>query len=103
MMASTLKLITIVAAAEVADHLLRDLASLGVRGWNVVPGEGVWQHAFEAEGPTDFDGPTVRIETVAKPEVAEAVMARLAAHWFPRHAVFAWVSDATVLRPGKYT
>jgi nitrogen regulatory protein P-II 2 len=101
-MASTLKLITIVAEADVADHLLRDLAALGVRGWNVVAGEGRWRRALDAEGPTDFDGPSVRIELVAKDDTAEAVMARLAAHWFPRYAVFAWVSDATVLRPGKY-
>jgi hypothetical protein len=102
MMASTLKLITIVAEAEIGEHLLRDLATLGVRGWSVVPGEGRWQRALDVEGPTDFDGPTVRIETVANAERAAAVMARLAAHWFPRYAVFAWVSDATVLRPGKY-
>ncbi len=101
-MSVTLRLVTIVAEAEIAEHLLRDLAALGVRGWSVVPGEGRWQRALDTEGPADFDGPTVRIETVAKPDVAETVMARLAAHWFPRYAVFAWVSDAEVLRPGKY-
>jgi nitrogen regulatory protein P-II 2 len=101
-MASTLKLITIVAEAEIGEHLLRDLATLGVRGWNAVPGEGRWRRALDAEGPTDFDGPSVRIELVAKDDTAEAVMARLAAHWFPRYAVFAWISDASVLRPGKY-
>ena len=44
----------------------------------------------------------LRIETVAEEKVAEAVMAHLAAAWFPRFAVFAWVTDAEVMRPGKY-
>ncbi|MFQ3623299.1 MAG: hypothetical protein SNJ73_07105 [Acetobacteraceae bacterium] len=101
-MSARLRLVTIVAEAEIAEHLLRDLAVLGLRGWNMVPGEGRWQRAIEGEGPTDFDGPTVRLELVAAPDVAESVLARLAQHWFPRYAVFAWASDAEVLRPGKY-
>ncbi|WP_144186795.1 P-II family nitrogen regulator [Elioraea rosea] len=99
---ATLRLITILAEAEVSDRLLRDLGALGVRGWNLIHGEGHWNRALDTAGPADFDGPTVRIETVAEEKVAEAVMAHLAAAWFPRFAVFAWVTDAEVMRPGKY-
>jgi nitrogen regulatory protein P-II 2 len=99
---ATLRLITIVAEAEVADRLARDLAALGLRGWNLTRGEGHWNRALDTAGPADFDGPSVRIETVAEEPVVQAVMAHLAAVWFPRFAVFAWVSDAEVMRPGKY-
>lgn len=99
---ATLRLITIVAEAEIADRLARDLRALGVRGWNLTPGEGHWNRALETAGPADFDGPTVRIELVAREGMADAVMAHLAAAWFPRYAVFAWVSEAEVLRPAKY-
>lgn len=99
---ATLRLVTIVAEAEIAERLARDLRSLGVRGWNLTRGEGCWRRALDTAGPDDFDGPTVRFELVAKEGVAAAVMAHLAAAWFPRYAVFAWISEAEVMRPGKY-
>ena len=99
---ATLRVITIVAEAEVADRLARDLRELGLRGWNLTHGEGHWNRALDTAGPADLDGPTVRFEMVAREDRVEAVMAHLAAAWFPRFAVFAWVSPAEVLRPGKY-
>jgi nitrogen regulatory protein P-II 2 len=99
---ATLRVITIVAEAEIADRIARDLRTLGVRGWNLTHGEGHWNTALDTKGPADFDGPTVRFELVAKDETVAAVMAHLAAAWFPRYAVFAWVSPAEVLRPAKY-
>jgi nitrogen regulatory protein P-II 2 len=97
-----LRVITIVAEAEISERLARDLRELGVRGWNRAYGDGCWNRALDTAGPADFDGPTVRFELVAREEKAEAVMAHLAAVWFPRYAVFAWVSPAEVMRPGKY-
>jgi DNA-binding transcriptional LysR family regulator len=97
-----LRVITIVAEAEIADRLARDLKALGVRGWSLTHGEGHWNRALDTTGPADFDGPTVRFELVAREAMVEAVLAHLAAAWFPRYAVFAWMSEAEVLRPAKY-
>jgi len=99
---ATLRLVTIIAEADIADRLARDLSALGVRGWNLTRGEGRWSRALDTAGPDDFDGSTVRFELVAKEGVVREVMAHLAAVWFPRYAVFAWVSEAEVMRPGKY-
>ena len=48
---ATLRLITIVAEAEVSDRLIRDLGALGVRGWNLIHGEGHWNRALDTAGP----------------------------------------------------
>ncbi|MCC7428441.1 MAG: transcriptional regulator [Alphaproteobacteria bacterium] len=98
----TLRLITIVAEADIAARLTAELARLGVMGSNVTAGEGAWRRALEGHGPHEWSGPTVRIEAVVSPRVADAVLARLSLAWFPHYAVFAWVCDVGVARPGKY-
>lgn len=97
-----LKLLTVIAEAGIADRLTADLAKLGLRGWNTTPGEGAWRGVLTGPGPGDLAGPTLRIETVCPPALAQAVMARLAKSWFPHFAVIAWITDVTVARPAKF-
>jgi len=98
----TLRLIIIVAEADIASRLTKELAQLGVLGSNTTAGKGSWRRALEGRGPQEWSGPTVRIEAVVSQSVAEAVLARLSQAWFPHYVVFAWVSDVGVQRPDKY-
>lgn len=99
---SQLTVLTIVIEADLADRLTADLARAGVRGWNSVPGEAVWRGARSGPGPADLAGPTVRIETVCPPELAEALMERLRTTYFPHFSVLAWTAEVSVARPAKF-
>jgi nitrogen regulatory protein P-II 2 len=44
----------------------------------------------------------VRIETVVRPEIADAILARLAENYFEHYAVFAYVVNARIARSEKY-
>lgn len=92
-------LVTIVAEAVVEQRLLRDLRDVGAHGWTVTAARG--------EGPRnrrvgDLEGGNVRIETLVSHTTADAIMAKLAADWFPHYAVVAWVSDVEVAREDRY-
>ena len=92
-------LVTIVAEAIVEQRLVRDLREAGAHGWTITAARG--------EGPRnrrvgDLEGGNVRVETLVSRTVADAIMAKLAADWFPHYAVVAWVSDVEVAREDRY-
>ena len=96
---TTLKLVTIIAEAVLEDRLLRELRSLGARGYTIgeVRGEGTRGiHASE------WEGPSLRIETLVSPEVAASILAHLADRYFTDYAVVAYAVDAQVVRGDKY-
>lgn len=96
---TTLKLVTIIAEAVLEDRLLRELRSLGARGYTIgeVRGEGTRGiHASE------WEGPSLRIETLVSPEVAARILAHLADRYFTDYAVVAYAVDAQVVRGDKY-
>ena len=47
-------------------------------------------------------GDNVRLEVVVSPEVADAILERLAQEYFPNYALVAWVADVQVVRGEKY-
>jgi len=95
----TRKLVTIVAEAVVERRLVDDVRACGARGYSLghVRGEGgTGNHSL------DVNGPSVRLETVVTDEVAAAILERLAADYFDRFAVVAWVTETEVARPSKF-
>lgn len=97
-----LRLLTVIAEVEVADRIAHDLRACGARGFAITEGRGEWVRAI-ADRDETFDGPVARIESVMPAEIAARAMAHLAAKWFPHYAVFAWLTQAEVLRPGRYS
>ena len=96
---STVVLVTIVAEAIVEQRLVRDLREAGAHGWTITAARG--------EGPRnrrvgDLEGGNVRIETLVSRSVADAIMAKLAADWFPHYAAVAWIADVEVAREERY-
>lgn len=93
------QLITIVAEAVVERRLVDDLKKCGAKGYSLshVSGEGVTgRHTL------DLNGPSLRIESVVTDDVAERILEMLAANYFERFAVIAWLTPARVARPDRF-
>lgn len=93
------QIVTIVAEAVVEARLIDDVKRLGAHGYSVghVRGEGRTSSHLQ-----DLNGPSVRLEAVVTAEVADAILAHLAAEYFDRYSVVAWVSPARVLRAERF-
>ncbi|HMQ34008.1 MAG TPA: transcriptional regulator [Chloroflexaceae bacterium] len=94
-----LKLVTIIAERILEERLLRELLQLGARGYTVGEARGEGTRGIQA---IDWEGQNVRIETLVGAEVAERILAHVAAHYFADYAVIVYTVDAEVLRSEKY-
>lgn len=97
--AGEVTLVTIVAEAVVETRLVKTLREAGAHGWTITAARG--------EGPRnrrvgDLEGGNVRIETLVSDDVAQTLMDRLAADWFPHYAVVAWTQRVHVGRTERY-
>lgn len=91
--------LTIVAEAVVEARLLRDLETVGVRGWTLTSGRGKGTSQVDA---SDWEGANVRVETLLPAAAADRVLSMLAELYFSRYAVVAWVTPAQVVRGDKF-
>ena len=93
------RILTIIAEAAVESRLIADVKRLGAKGYSVghVKGEGTTGSRLH-----DLNGPSVRLETVVTEAIAQAILEHLAAEYFDRYAVVAWITPAQVMRPGKF-
>lgn len=96
---TTLMLVTIVAEPVLEARLLKQLRTLGARGWTITEGRG---EGSLGRRTGDLPGVNLRIETVVSPAVAERIVARLAESYFASYAVIAWVTEVGVVRGEKY-
>jgi nitrogen regulatory protein P-II 2 len=93
------QLVTIVAEPVVEHRLVDDIKQCGAKGYSLghVAGEG-----STGNRSLDLTGPSIRLETVVTDRVAEAIMDLLAAKYFDRYAVVAWMSPVYVARPARF-
>lgn len=93
------RILTVIAEAAVESRLIADIKRLGAKGYSIghVRGEGTTGSRLH-----DLNGPSVRLETVVTDTVADAILAHLAAEYFDRFAVVAWIAPAQVMRPGRF-
>lgn len=99
MQTTRLKLVTIIAERILEERLLRELRQLGAKGYTVGAARGEGTRGLHA---IDWEGQSVRIETLVSADVAEAILAHLAASYFADYAVIAYTVEAEVLRSEKY-
>lgn len=92
------QVLTVIAEAAVEARLIADVKAPGAKGNSVghVRGEGRTGSYLQ-----DLNGPSVRLETIVTVEVADAILAHLAAESFDRYAVVAWVAPVNVMRPDR--
>ena len=96
---SPLKVVTIVGETALAEHLHQDLRRLGATGWTQTDALGEGSRGMRSK---TLRGDNVRLEVVVSPEVADAILERLAQEYFPNYALVAWVADVQVVRGEKY-
>ncbi|MEZ4699028.1 MAG: transcriptional regulator [Rhodothermales bacterium] len=96
---TTLKLVTIVTERILEDRLLRTLDTLGASGYTLTQVTGKGSRGVRA---SEWAGPDTRIESLVSPEVADAIVAYIAEHFFEHYAVIVFVQDAQVVRGDKY-
>jgi nitrogen regulatory protein P-II 2 len=93
------QILTVIAEAAVEARLIADVKRLGAKGYSIghVRGEGRTVSHLQ-----DLNGPSVRLEAILTEEVAAAILAHLAAEYFGRYAVVAWVMPVNVMRPERF-
>lgn len=52
---------------------------------------------------SEFEGPNLKIESVASREVADAVLDAIAENYFEDYSVIAWDCEVNVLRGRKFS
>ena len=95
----TYRLVTVVAERSVRGRLLDAIHRLGATGHTIqdVQGEG----SRGLHGAT-WERPSVKIETVVPPDVADRIAQHVAETYFRHHSVIVYLQDVQVLRGSKY-
>ena len=99
MQTTKLKLLTIVAESILEERIVRELKQLGARGYTVTEARGEGTRSLHA---IDWEGQSVRIETLVGAETATRIFEHLARIYFADYAVIAYSVDAEVVRSTKY-
>ena len=98
-MFSQRKLLTVVCEAGLESRMIKDLLSLGAKGYTVTDAHGTGPRN-QRNG--DLEGGNIRVEVVTDEITLEKIIERLQADYFPNYAVSVWVADVQVLRQERY-
>jgi len=91
-------LVTIVAERILRDRLTAKIRALGAKGFTLTEVQGEGTRGWQAH---EFEGPSVKIQTLVREEVAEQIVGAVA-KYFEHHAVIVYLSDARVVRVAKF-
>jgi nitrogen regulatory protein PII len=92
---ANVKLVTIIAAAELWDRLETELRRLGATGYTFMSVNGRGEHGLRPGGWLLLAN--VKIETIVSPEVARSIMDHLVRE-YPTDEVMAYSHDVDALR-----
>lgn len=95
-----MRLVTVTCEALARDHLTRLLADVGAHGYTLFPVEGEGSQGHRPGDIAEFGN--IQLQVVVQPAIAEKLLTRLQAEFFPRFAMIAYQSEIQVLRPGKF-
>lgn len=98
-MFSQRKLLTVVCEAGLESRMIKDLLSLGAKGYTVTDAHGTGPRN---QRTGDLEGGNIRVEVVTDEVTLEKIIERLKADYFPNYAVSVWVADVQVLRQERY-
>ena len=92
-------LVTIVAERILRDRILEGIAQAGARGHTLteVTGEGP-RHI----GAHEWEGLSVKVETLVNEEVAERILELVSDRYFEHHSVIIYTSKVEVLRGDRF-
>ena len=94
------KLLTIVTEAALEDTLVRDIESLGARGYTITDarGKGSGGKRDATWGPHA----NIRLEVLCDVDTAQTICAALRERYSDNYAMVMYVGDVDVLRPLKF-
>jgi nitrogen regulatory protein PII len=95
-----MKLVTIVCEAVLEERIVEVLHECGAHGHTAFDVRGSGRQG--ARSADLVESGNVQIEVIAKPSVAETMLARLHAEFFHDYAMVAYESDVRVMRPEKF-
>jgi nitrogen regulatory protein P-II 2 len=94
-----LKLVTIVAERLLRARLLEEVQALGAHGFTLTEVSGEGSRGVRA---SEWEGANIKLETIVAPDVAQRIVAHVAATYFEYHAVIVYAQDVDVVRGDKY-
>ena len=95
-----MKLVTIICEALAREPVTRLLDQVGAHGYTLFAVEG---KGAQGQRPGDIaEFGNIQLEVIVPPAVAEQLLQRLQAEFFPRFAMIAYEADVRVLRQGKF-
>ncbi|MFN7562874.1 MAG: P-II family nitrogen regulator [Prosthecobacter sp.] len=95
-----MKLVTIVCEAVLEERIVEVLHECGAHGHTAFDVRGSGRQGQRSADLVESGN--VQIEVIAKPSVAETMLARLHAEFFQDYAMVAYESDVRVMRPEKF-
>lgn len=95
----TMILVTIITERLLRDRILEGVHAAGARGHTLtdVTGEGSRRIAAH-----EWEGPSVKIETIVPQAVAERIRDFVADHFFEHHAVILYTQRVEVIRKERF-
>ncbi len=95
----TLRLVTIITERIFKERLVGELRQIGAKGFTFTDTTGQGSRGIRA---SEWEGPSVKIETVVSPEVAQRITDHVAEHYFKHYAVIVYSQPVDVVRGDKY-
>lgn len=99
MKTQSMKRVTVVAEAVIAERLIEDFLNLGASGYTTTAAEGQGSRGVRA---SEWEGRNVKIETLVDFTVADRILGCLAEKYFKNYAVIAYAHEVEVIRGDKY-
>ncbi len=94
-----LKRVTIIAEAVLEERLVREVRTLGAKGYTLTAARGEGSRGVRA---SEWAGQNIKLETLVSAAVADRLLTHLAQHYFEHYAVVAYVENVEVVRGDKY-
>ena len=95
-----MKLVTIICETLAREPVTRLLDEVGAHGYTLFAVEGKGAQGQRPGDSAEFGN--IQLEVIVPPAVAEQLLQRLQAEFFPRFAMIAYEADVRVLRQGKF-
>lgn len=100
MTAGTRKLVTVITESILERRLVRDIESLGARGYTITEARGKGGRGVRSAG---WDASSnIRIEVVCGAATAAAIAAYLQQHYYDNYAMILFTTDVEVMRREKF-
>lgn len=95
-----LRKVTVIAERVLREELIKLLKKHGASGWTLCSVDGEGSRGIRA---SEWEGSNVQIDTLVKPEVADAIMEEIGSKYFEDWSIIVYSADVEVMRGEKYS